>query len=101
MNAKLFLKNTKSWCAAYIVVPLAKVSQKKSFLLFRKMSVPAKAQIAAINWKEGTILNNVYFCSDHFEEACFDKNGTLQAQLFYTPHLKKRKLVAAKVDSNH
>ena len=33
-----------------------------------------KVWITVINLKEGTFRKNVYFCSDHFEEACFNKS---------------------------
>ena len=76
MNAKLFLKNKMSWCTAYNCSNSSKNNLGKTFFIFPKNECTRIAWINVINGKEGTLSKKVYFCSDHFEEACFDKNWT-------------------------
>ena len=50
--------------------------ERKIYFFLLKNECTRIAWIAAINKNEGTLPKNVYLCSDHFEEACFDKNWT-------------------------
>ena len=72
-----------------IVITLAKITQRKPFLFFRKWM----RKIGAINRTEDTLPKNVYLCSDHFEEACFNKSWAIQARLLYTSRPQKRNLL--------
>ena len=65
-----FWRSTGHDAQLIIVLTLAKITLAKPFLFFQKMC----SWIAAVNQKEGTFPKNVYLCSDHFEEACFDKS---------------------------
>ena len=96
MNVKLFLKNSMLWCAAYNCSNSNKNNPNKLFLILLKNGCTRKAWTATVNQKEGTHPKNVYLCSNHFEEACFDKSWALQAELFYTSRSQKRKLVSHK-----
>ena len=42
MNAKLFLKNNMPWCAVYNYITLEKITLKKPYLLYRKVSAPER-----------------------------------------------------------
>ena len=74
MNDKLFLKNSMSWCAADNCSKSSKNNPSKTLFILPKNECKRKTWIAVINRKEGTLPKNVYLCSDHFEEVCFDKS---------------------------
>ena len=98
-NAKHHLKNNMSWCATSNCSNCSKNNTDKTFHTIPKNKRTKKAWTAAINRKAGTFSKNVCLCSNHFEEACFDKSWTLQAQLFYTSRPKKRKLADGSVSA--
>ena len=97
MNVTLILKNNMSWCAAYNCSNSSKNNSEKTFFTLPKNECTRKAWIAAMNREEGTLPKNVYVCSDHFEETCFDKNWALQTQLFYTTRPQRRRLMEGSV----
>ena len=88
MNAKLFLKNNMLWPATYN--NKNKNSTDKTFFIIPKNDFNGRAWIAAINRKGGYSPKNVYFCSNHFEEACFDKSFHYRHNCF--PHHASRKV---------
>ena len=93
MNSKLFLKNNMLCCAAYNCSNSSKNHPGKTLFILSKNECTRKAWIAAINRNEGALRKNVYLCSDHFKQACFDKSWAEQTQLFYKSRPKKTKLV--------
>ena len=58
MNAKLFLKNNMSWCAAYNCSNSSKNNLDKTFFILPKNECTRK---------EVTLSKNVYLYCDHFE----------------------------------
>ena len=73
MDVKLFLKNNCHGAQLIIVVTLVKITQTKPLIRCYKP-------------KKGTFSENVYLCSNHFEEACFDKSW----ENYFTHHVPRK-----------
>ena len=89
MNAKLFLKSNMSGCAAYDCSNSSKNNPGKTFFILPKNECTRKAWIVVINRKEDTLPNNVYLCSDHFEEVCFNKSWAKRHN-YFTHHVRRK-----------
>ena len=82
------------WMAASVLaVTLANITLRETFFALLKHECTRKAWTAAITWKKENLSKKVFFCSNHFEELCFDKNWVSQKELFYTLHYNKRGLI--------
>ena len=82
MDVKLFLKNNMSWCAAYNCSNSSKNNPDKTLVKITQ----TKPLIRCYKPKKGTFSESVYLCSNHFEEACFDKSW----ENYFTHHVPRK-----------
>lgn len=85
-----------SWCAVFKCHNKTENTKNVSFYELTKNNPVRKEWIHAIGRPTNNLPGNIYICSDHFEEKCFDPSWDLQNRLYYH-NRKKRKLIPGSV----
>ena len=70
-------------CSAVYCHNNKKKNKDKTFFTWPRDAALAKVWIAKLNREKDNLPKNVWICSDHFEDDCFDSSWMLQSSLTY------------------
>ena len=70
-------------CSAVYCHNNEKKNKDKTFFTLPRDAALAKIWIAKLNHEKDNLPKNVWICSDHFEDDCFDSSWMLQSSLTY------------------
>ena len=70
-------------CSAVYCHNNEKKNKDKTFFTLSRDAALAKIWIAKLNHEKDNLPKNVWICSDHFEDDCFDSSWMLQSSLTY------------------
>ena len=79
-------------CSAVYCHNNKKKNKDKTFFTWPRDAALAKVWIAKLNREKDNLPKNVWICSDHFEDDCFDSSWMLQSSLTYQERPIQRRL---------
>lgn len=90
-----FVKCKMAWCAAVLCESIKRKNPDKTFFKLPSEEKCRAAWLAAINRENAP--KQVFLCSDHFKESCFDTSWDLRSKLLNKSGPIQRKLIAGSI----
>ena len=79
-------------CSAVYCHSNKKKNKDKTFFTLPRDAALAKIWIAKLNRAKDNLPKNIWICSDHFEDDCFNSSWMLQSSLTYQERSIQRRL---------